>query len=86
MLRTEGELKTTEDVSSVILRSNNDLASGRLTRISVGDIAKVRFNYKKPTSRIRFNGKPAIAINAVRETGANKIKAMEKSKKLWITE
>ena len=82
VLRTEGELKTTEDVSSVILRSNNDLASGRLTRISVGDIAKVRFNYKKPTSRIRFNGKPAIAINAVRETGANVIKVMDKIKKV----
>ncbi|MGI9521895.1 MAG: efflux RND transporter permease subunit [Hyphomicrobiaceae bacterium] len=45
-------------------------------RIYVRDIADVRFGYKEPTARIRHMGEPAIAINAVRETGANVITTM----------
>ncbi len=42
-------------------------------RVYVRDVAKVRFGYKEPAARIRHQGEPAIAINAVRETGANVI-------------
>ena len=41
------------------------------------DIAQVNYVSKEPTATIRFNGEPAIAINAVRETGANVIKVMQ---------
>jgi HAE1 family hydrophobic/amphiphilic exporter-1 len=76
VVRTEGELSTLEDVRSVVVRSNRDPDSGRIARVAVGDIAKVRFVSKTPTAIIRFNGQPAIAINAVRETGANVIETM----------
>ena len=43
----------------------------------MGDIADVRFSYKEPTARIRYNGQPAIAVNAVRDHGANVIEVMK---------
>ncbi|NQV98678.1 MAG: efflux RND transporter permease subunit [Rhodospirillales bacterium] len=77
VVRTEGEFSTIGHVSSVLLRSDRDLESGRIARVTVGDIAEVKFNYKDPVARIRFNGQPAMAVNTVRENGANVIQVME---------
>ncbi|MDD9878994.1 MAG: efflux RND transporter permease subunit, partial [Magnetovibrio sp.] len=76
VVRTEGEFSRLEDVRQVLLRSDMDSGSGRIARVTVGDISEVRFASKDPTSRIRFNGQPAIAINSVREHGANVIEVM----------
>jgi HAE1 family hydrophobic/amphiphilic exporter-1 len=76
VVRTEGELADPEDVKAVVLRSISDTASGRLARVTVGDVATVGFGEKSPTARIRFLGQPAIAISANRETGANVIDTM----------
>ncbi len=77
VVRTEGEFQRLDDVRDVILRSNMDPATGALARVTVGDIADVRFDYSDPTAAIRFNGQPALAINAIRETGANVIEVMK---------
>jgi len=77
VVRSEGEFSTIEDVRSVVLRSNKDPSSGSIARVTVGDIAQVNFVSKEPTAAIRFNGQPAMAVNAVRETGANVIEVME---------
>jgi hydrophobic/amphiphilic exporter-1 (mainly G- bacteria), HAE1 family len=77
VVRTEGEFTRLEDVESVLLRSAIDSTNGRVARVTVGDIATVQFNSKDPTSRIRFNGQPAIAVNSVREHGANVIDVMK---------
>jgi len=81
IVRAEGELNTVEAVSDVVLRSATLGATGangeRLGRVRLGDIADIHFAYKEPFARIRFKGEPAIAINAVRETGANVIETME---------
>ncbi len=77
VVRTEGELTTPDQVRRVLLVSDRDPDSGRTARITVGDIAEVSFGYKEPTGRIRQLGVPSIAINAVRETGANVIETME---------
>jgi HAE1 family hydrophobic/amphiphilic exporter-1 len=77
VVRAEGELDTLAAVRNVVLRSTSDPASGRLGRVTVGDIAEVRIGYTEPTARIRLNGEPAIAMNAVRETGANVIDNMK---------
>ena len=45
-------------------------------RVYVRDVAEVRFGFKEPTARIRHKGVPAIAINAIRKTGANVITTM----------
>lgn len=77
VVRTEGEFQRLEDVSGVILRSDRDAATGRFARVTVGDIATVAWDTSKPTERIRFNGQPAMAFNAVREGGANVIEVMQ---------
>ena len=77
VVRTEGEFTRLNDVRDVLLRSNFEVSSGRIARVTVGDIARVQFANKDPTARIRFNGKPAMAMNAVRENGANVIEVMK---------
>ncbi len=49
----------------------------QMGRVFVHDIGEVRFGFKEPAARIRHKGEPAIAINAVRETGANVITVMK---------
>ncbi len=76
VVRTEGELSTIEEIRAVVLVRTRDPATGRVARVTVGDIAEVDFGHKEPAARIRFLGEPAIAVNAVRETGANVIETM----------
>ncbi|MBL6935585.1 MAG: efflux RND transporter permease subunit [Alphaproteobacteria bacterium] len=77
VVRTEGELNSLDAVRSVILRSFEDPATGRVARVTVGDISRVRFDYKEPQAVIRHLGEPAIALNVTRETGANVIEVMK---------
>ena len=77
VVRTDGELNTPERVRGVVLRSDSDPLSGRLGRVTMGDIATVAYRYKEPVARIRLLGEPALAVNAVRETGANVIETMD---------
>ena len=60
-----------------MLRSSEDRNSGRLARVTVGDIAEVGFGFSEPTAAIRLLGEPSIAFNAQRQTGANVIETME---------
>ncbi|HUT50382.1 MAG TPA: efflux RND transporter permease subunit [Alphaproteobacteria bacterium] len=76
LVRTEGELRTTNAVRAVLLRSVEDKATGRVSRVTVGDIATVAFGYKVPTATIRANGEPAVVFNVLRTTGANVIEVM----------
>ena len=76
IVRTESELTDAEMVRSVVLRSFVDPATGRLSRVTVGDIANVDFGYKESHRRIRNLGKTAIVVNAVRETGSNVMEVM----------
>lgn len=77
VVRADGALNTIEAVEAVVLRSaaGADAASG-YGRVRVGDVADVSFGYKEPTARLRHRGEPAIAINVVREQGANVIETM----------
>ena len=78
VVRTEGELKTLEDIRSVVLRSEGNGAGGQsLARVTVGDIAEVAYGYQDPTASIRILGESAMAFNAQRETGANVIETMK---------
>ena len=76
VVRTEAELNRIGAIRDVVLRAALDAATGRLARVTVGDIAKVRFAHKKPTAKIRFLGESAMAFNAKREAGANVIETM----------
>ena len=76
VVRTEGELDHVAAIEDVVLRSGDGTGADGLGRVTVADIAEVRFDFKEPTERIRFNGQPAIAFNAIRDTGANVIETM----------
>ncbi|MEE8535997.1 MAG: efflux RND transporter permease subunit, partial [Kiloniellales bacterium] len=75
--RIEGELTTLEAIREVVLRSHEDRTTGRLSRVTLGEVAEVSYGYKDPTARIRQLGVPSLAFNALRETGANVIETME---------
>ncbi len=77
VVRAEGDFTTVEDVENVVLRSLADEASGRIGRLTVGDIAEVRIGYKDPTAYIRDTGEKALVARAIRETGANVIETMQ---------
>ena len=77
IVRTEGEFVEPAQIEQVVLRSLRDDDSGRLGRVTVGDIASVDFAHKEPGANIRILGVPAMAINAQRETGANVIDTMD---------
>jgi hydrophobic/amphiphilic exporter-1 (mainly G- bacteria), HAE1 family len=77
VVRAEGEFRTPEDVAAVVLRSMADPESGRLGRVTVADIAEVRFGTKEATATIRVLGEPALVARAIRELGSNVIETME---------
>ena len=76
VVRAEGELNTVEAVEDVVLRSDAAVTANALGRVYVRDVADVRFGYKEAVARIRQRGEASIAVNAVRETGANVIETM----------
>ena len=75
VVRTDGDFSELEQVRHVLIRSRT-AGDGGVGRVTVGDVADVRFDYKEPGARIRFLGRPALAVNAQRETGANVIEVM----------
>ena len=77
IVRTEGELQTVDQIRSVVLTSAGTETPGGIGRVTVGDVADVRFTFKEPRAKIRFLGDESIAINAVRATGANVIATMD---------
>ena len=76
VVRSEGELNEPEAIGNVLIRSRRDGGTGAISRVKVSDIATVQFAYTEPGAEIRNLAEPSIAINAVRETGANVIETM----------
>jgi hydrophobic/amphiphilic exporter-1 (mainly G- bacteria), HAE1 family len=81
-VRTESELNTLERINQVVLRSRLDPSTGRIARVTVGDIAEVTYGYKKPSVRIRNLGDNAVVVNTVRDTGTNVIEVMKGIRKV----
>lgn len=77
VVRTDNEFSDPDRVRRVVLRTFNDEATGRVARVTVGDVAEVRFGHKEARAYIRSSGIEAIALNATREIGANVIETME---------
>ncbi len=76
VVRTEGSVESVEDVRRILLRTVRDPASGRVSRLTVGDVADVRFAYQAPRARIRHLGAPSLAVSVKRKIGANVIETM----------
>ncbi len=67
-VRTVGELKTVEDVRSIIVATAPDGSSVRLS-----DIAAVEDGYKELRTRIRVNQEPAVSFDVRKQSGTNTI-------------
>jgi HAE1 family hydrophobic/amphiphilic exporter-1 len=70
VVRTVGEYKSPEDVADVVVAWKNGAP------VYVRDVATVQLGYRDPSFAVRQNGDRAIAINAVKESGANSIEVM----------
>ena len=77
VVRTEGAVRSVDDVRKVLLRTVREPATGRVSRLTVGDVADVRFVYQEPRARIRHLGTPSLAVSVKREIGANVIETMD---------
>ena len=70
IVRTVGQFQVPGDVEEVVIRAGDG------TQVRVGDIARVRLGYERPTAMVRQQGRPVIAVNVQRETGANVLEVM----------
>ena len=77
VVRTEGDFTTTDQVLDVVLRSDVDLGTGRIGRVTVRDIAEVELGYKKARALPHRRDDRAMAFNMTREQGANVLTVMD---------
>ncbi len=75
IVRAEGEITSEQQVNDIVLVSGQDV-EGRFGRVTISDIADVEFTFKEPRAIIRYLGNSSIAINAIRQSGANVIDVM----------
>lgn len=71
VVRTMGEYDSPEEIEDVVIAVRNG------TPVYVGDVARAELGYRKPGAKTFFKGEPMIAINAVKESGANVLQTME---------
>lgn len=72
VVRTVGEYQSPEDVANVIIARRSGAP------VYVRDVAQVSLAYKDPSHVVREMGRHSIAVNAIRETGANILDTMAK--------
>tara|TARA_R110002111_G_scaffold258083_1_gene326794 strand:+ start:12247 stop:15807 length:3561 start_codon:yes stop_codon:yes gene_type:complete len=70
VVRTLGQFRNMEEVENQLLAIRDGAP------VYVRDVAEVRLGYKKPDGLVRRFGESSIAINCVRETGANVLDIM----------
>jgi len=79
VVRTDGELKSPDEIRTILLRSetkSGDESRG-LGRVTLADVAHVQLDYKEAFGRARFRGRPALGLNLTREQGANVLETMK---------
>ena len=81
VVRTEGELKTPDEIRRILLRSESK-SSGGLGRVTLTDVAQVQVSYKEAFARAKLRGIPALGLNLTREQGANVLETMEEVRRV----
>jgi HAE1 family hydrophobic/amphiphilic exporter-1 len=71
LVRTLGQYQSPRDVENVIIRREDGAP------VYVRDVAEVQSGYKDPPSIVRQKGEPAVAMNVVRDVGANVLTVMK---------
>ena len=72
LVRTVGEYRTMRDIENIVVAT----AQSGLP-VYLKDVATVRLGYEDPGYTVRQNGEPCIAVNVLRESGANSIEVKE---------
>ncbi|MYA28566.1 MAG: efflux RND transporter permease subunit [Nitrospira sp. SB0666_bin_27] len=72
VVRTTGEYQSPEDVANVIIARREGAP------VYVRDVATVSVAYQEPQHVVREMGRNSIAVNAIRETGANTLDTMQR--------
>ena len=67
-VRTVGELKSVDDIRSLIVATAPDGSSVRLA-----DISRVEDGHQELRTRIRVNGEPAVSFDVLKQSGTNTI-------------
>ena len=78
-LRTMGELRTVDEIGSIVVArpAGGVQGSGAAGMVLVRDIAKVEDSFREREAIARYNGKEAIGILIFKESGANTVRVME---------
>ncbi len=71
VVRTLGRFRTPQQVEAVQIAETDG------GPVYVRDVAEVRIGFKKPTGIVRSFGETVLAVNCLRETGANVMDVME---------
>ena len=70
VVRTIGEYQSTEDIANIVVASRDGVP------VYLRDVARVELDYRKVAVYVFNQGETVIAINAVKEPGANVLDAM----------
>ncbi len=65
VVRTMGRYRGVDDVAQTVIKVRAGVP------IRVGDVADVELGFQKPAALVRFQGEPALAMNAQRQLGSN---------------
>ena len=71
VVRTVGEYRDAKDVENVVITRRGGAP------VYVRDVAQASIGYKDATHVVRQKGHASIAVNAIRQTGANVLEAMD---------
>ena len=70
IVRTVGQYRQPADIEQVVVRGGDG------NRVKISEIARTKLGYVRAGASVRQKGRPSIAINAQRETGANVLEVM----------
>ncbi len=76
VVRVMGQFKSERQVAEMLIARRDGKP------VYVGDVAKVELGYKKPTAVVKNFGTECMAVNCVRETGANVRGVMEELRRV----
>jgi HAE1 family hydrophobic/amphiphilic exporter-1 len=77
VIRLDSEFDSIDQISSILLRSEEDPETGAVSRLTLADVADVGFSYTERGAYIRYLGEEALALFLSREAGANVIEVLE---------
>ncbi|HET9481513.1 MAG TPA: efflux RND transporter permease subunit [Candidatus Polarisedimenticolia bacterium] len=74
VVRTIGEYRTPEEIENIVVTVRDGIP------VYLRDVARAELGFRKPGAKVFALGRQVLAINAVRETGANVLDVMDELK------